>query len=182
MRGLCGLVLILTFGVASSSAEGCGDKFLRVGRGARFQRGYVALHPACIVLYAKPRSALAKALRELAPALQKAGHKPLLVEDPGGIAAALRTGHYNLVMADLDDVNVVQEQASVLATPPSILPVVSTRAAETTERAKREFGCFVTAPGKKSDVLAEIDGVLERRLRKDGAAAQSPARPPNPKK
>lgn len=169
--------LILSCWVVSPAAEGCGDKFLRVGRGARFQRGYVALHPACILLYAKPRTPVAEALRELVPALGKAGHKTLVVEEPGGIARALRTGHYNLIMTDLGEVATVREHARELPSPPLILPVIHSGTPETTASAEREFGCFVAAPGKKADVLAEIDGVLERQLK-----ASSQAQPAPPKR
>jgi hypothetical protein len=76
------MLSLLALGPAAS--EGCGDKFQRVGRGARFQRGYVALHPACVLLYARPQSPIAKALRDLEPALKRAGPLPLLVEQPEG--------------------------------------------------------------------------------------------------
>lgn len=177
MRRSIWTALILACWAVSPAAEGCGDKFLRVGRGARFQRGYVALHPACILLYARPRSPVAEALRELAPALNKAGHKALLVEDPGGIAPALRTTHYNLVMTELSEVPVVRQQAKDLVTPLAILPVIHSGTPEATAGAEREFGCYVTTPGKKADVLAEIDGLLERQLKANGAAGAPPASP-----
>lgn len=169
MRALAASVLISLLGFAPAASEGCGDKFQRVGRGARFQRGYVALHPACILLYARPRSAVAQALRDLEPALARAGHKPLLVDAREKLKPALETGHYNIVMADPADAASVREAARALAAPPAILPVLHKPTPEAKKSAASEFTCLVSAPGKQVDALAEIDGLMERRA-KTGAA------------
>ena len=68
------MVVIAFLAAGTGGAEACGDKFLRVGRGARYQRGYVAIHPACVLLYADPKSSVSAALRELEPVLKRAGH------------------------------------------------------------------------------------------------------------
>jgi hypothetical protein len=164
------ILSLLTLGPAAS--EGCGDKFQRVGRGARFQRGYVALHPACILLYARPQSPISKALRDLEPALKRAGHLPLLVEQPEGIAPALKGGSFAVVMTDLADVTLVQAQAVVAAVPaPSVLPILYKPTKETKATVEKEFSCMVEAPGKQVDVLAEIDGLMERRVKSGSVVA-----------
>jgi hypothetical protein len=175
MRPLGVAFLISLLGFAPAASEGCGDKFQRVGRGARFQRGYVALHPACILLYARPQSPVAQALRDLEPALARAGHKPLVVDAREKLAPALETGHYNIVMADPADAAAVRDAARSLATPPSILPVLHKPTPEAKKSAAGEFTCLVSAPGKQVDVLAEIDGLMERRA-KTGAAASDARR------
>ena len=85
MRAAIAVLMLSLLALGPAASEGCGDKFQRVGRGARFQRGYMALHPACILLYARPQSPIAKALKDLEPALKRAGHLPLLVERPEGL-------------------------------------------------------------------------------------------------
>jgi hypothetical protein len=72
MRAAIAVLMLSLLALGPAASEGCGDKFQRVGRGARFQRGYVALHPACVLLYARPQSPIAKALRDLEPALKRA--------------------------------------------------------------------------------------------------------------
>ncbi len=165
MRALGVTIAISLLGLAPAASEGCGDKFQRVGRGARFQRGYVALHPACILLYARSQSPVAEALRELEPALVRAGHKPLLVDAREKLGAALETGHYNIVMADPADAAAVREAARSLAAPPAILPVLHKPTPEARKAAASEFTCLVSAPGKQVDALAEIDGLMERRAK-----------------
>ena len=98
--------------LGGTRGDACGDKFLRVGRGARYQRGYVAIHPACILILADPQSGVGQALTELEPALKKAGHKPLLVRSQEAMDPALKTGHYNIVLADLNEVSAVMARVA----------------------------------------------------------------------
>ncbi len=93
------LATVLTFSsLVPAASEGCGDKFLRVGRGARFQRGYVALHPAAIVLFARKGSAVDRTFDELEPALARAGHTTRRVADAASMAAALRDGQVRVLV------------------------------------------------------------------------------------
>jgi len=167
-------VLMLSLAVAPAASEGCGDKFQRVGRGARFQRGYVALHPACVLLYAQAGSAVATALRELEPALKHAGHKPFFVDTADGLAPALATGHYNLILTDVASVATVRSAARAVTVAPAILPVLHRPSPELKLQVEQEYRCFVQSPGKQADVLAEIDGLMERLTREGKAATQSP--------
>jgi hypothetical protein len=158
-------ILWLVVAVQSASADptqACGDKFLRVGRGARFQRGYVAVHPACVLIYANPRSAAAGELKELEPSLKRAGHKPAMVEDRAALTAALKTGHYNLVLTDLADVTAVQAEARSAPTKAEILPVLHQPTPAALAAAHKEYRCVAETPSRKSDVLAEIDDLMEQ--------------------
>ncbi|HET7747220.1 MAG TPA: hypothetical protein VFM29_07955 [Vicinamibacteria bacterium] len=168
------VALILSLLILDPAAsEGCGDKFQRVGRGARFQRGYVALYPACVLLYARPQSPISKAFRDLEPALKRAGHAPLLVDKADALGPALKTAHYAVVLTEPGEVATIEAQARAVALPvPSILPVLHRPTREAKASAEKQFSCVVEAPGRQVDVLAEIDGLMERRLK---AGAVSPA-------
>jgi len=152
---------------AAADVDGCGDKFLRVGRGARYQRGYVAIRPACILLYARPGSALAATMRELAPTLRRAGHKPILLEDPGAMASAMSREHPNLILAAIGDVGAVQKAAGAAARA-DVLPLLVQPSAGAREDALREYHHVAESPGRKQDLLARIDDVMERIVK--GAA------------
>jgi hypothetical protein len=156
-----------------TGAEPCGDKFLRVGRGARYQRGYVAVHPACILLYADPHAAVSPALRELESALRRAGHKPTIVEAPAGVVPALTTGHYNIILAGLDDVALVEAEARKAPVKIDVLPVLHAPSATVRAMAQKSYHCVAEAPGKKTDVLAEIDDLMEM-AQKGGRNAKEP--------
>lgn len=172
MRGTIVLMGLLLALVEPAKANACGDKFLRVGRGARFQRGYVALHPASILLLARPRTEAGQALRDLQPSLKRAGHRPTVVHDSASLAAALEAKTYDIVMADADDALDVEPRTRGLLFAPSVLPVLHEAAPHAVQSAEQRFGCVVESPGKRSDVLAEIDGLMERRLK--GAAVIPP--------
>ena len=108
--------------------------------------------------------------------MKRAGHLPLLVEQPEGLGPALKTGHYNVVMTDLAEVATIEAQARAAAVPaPSVLPVLHRPTPEVKASVEAQYSCFVASPGKQVDVLAEIDGLMERKV-KDGSA------PPPPKK
>ena len=55
--------LIAATAAGSIDLGACGDKFLRVGRSARFRR-YAAVHPAAILIYS-PRNATREGIDEL---------------------------------------------------------------------------------------------------------------------
>jgi hypothetical protein len=173
MKGIAMVLALGLLAAAPARAEACGDKFLRVGRGARYQRGYVAIRPACIILYAKPRSPLAAAMRELEPALKRAGHKPTLVDSPAAIASALRAGHYNLVLAGLEDVAVAQSQAVAVPVQLEVIPVLHRPSDAERTAVERDYHCVAEAPGQKSHVLAQIDDLMER-MQKGGRNRKGP--------
>lgn len=158
--------IALLFGVlmaADDSSQACGDKFLRVGRGARFQRGYVALHPARIVLLARPTTPVGRALKDLEPALRRAGHRTVVVDGPAGMGSALRGSTQDVVMAELDDVPSVETALQGMSAAPSILPVLHESAAARVATVEKRFACVVASCRRSGDVLAEIDGLMERR-------------------
>ena len=170
MKSLAVVLAVTAASLGPVQADACGDKFLRVGRGARYQRGYAALYPACILAYARPGSAVARAIRELEPALKRAGHRLLLVDDTGVLAPALKTGHYNLVLTDFSDVAAVERQARSAGPRLPIIPVLHRPTKEALAAATKEYPCVVEAPGNKSDVLERIDVLLESRAKAEGAA------------
>ena len=57
------LILIAMFAAGSVDLGACGDKFLRVGRSARFRR-YAAVYPASILIY-KPVDATPAGMKEI---------------------------------------------------------------------------------------------------------------------
>ena len=68
-------LVVAAFASASADLCACGDKFLRIGRSARF-RGYAAVHPSSILIY-KPANSTPAGIKEFEALLKRAGHKPL---------------------------------------------------------------------------------------------------------
>ena len=96
LPALCVLALgVLGFAQQSFA---CGEKFLIVGRGSRFQRGYVALHPASVLLLKYPSHraegpADTLSLPATASARRRCGPAP----------EAMKSGNPDLILADVTD-------------------------------------------------------------------------------
>ena len=75
----CALALFVSAMVLQQGTpdlQACGDKFLLVGRGAKFRQAYAAVYPASILVFASPQRSAAKAIRDprLQTDLKTAGH------------------------------------------------------------------------------------------------------------
>jgi hypothetical protein len=162
------LVAAILVSASLSDAEACGDKFLRVGRGARYQRAYVAVHPANLLLVARPGSSVAAALRELEPTLKRAGHKPVVVQNVSAVAAALDRGHFNLILTDIKDVPSVEGVTRTTGTKVDVLPFVEQAAPGARAAAAAGYRCVAEVPGKKAEVLGKIDELMELALKGTG--------------
>src|SRR5215475_4014255 len=107
-------------------ANACGDKLLRVGRSVRFQRMIVSKWPATMLIYTPTNSATLPAthMAQFQDYFQKVGHKPLAVENVDEFNAALKSGHYDLVLTDIADADTLQRQVEGSSSQTVILPVL----------------------------------------------------------
>lgn len=161
MRNLSLALVSILVGAGTSDAEACGDKFLRVGRGARYQRAYVAVYPANLLLVARPGSSVAAALKELEPTLKRAGHKPVVVQDAAAVAGALERGHFNIVLTEMKDVPSVEGATHSAGAKVDVLPFIEKPTPEARASADASYHCVAEVPGKKADVLGKIDELME---------------------
>jgi hypothetical protein len=161
MRTLTLVLACILVSAATGNSEACGDKFLRVGRGARYQRGYVAVHPASLLLLARPGSSVAATLKELEPTLKRAGHKPVVVRETAAVPEALERGRFNIVLTDLKDVPVVEDATRTAGTRVDVLPFITAPTPEARAAAEQGYHCVAEVPGKKAEVLGKIDEIME---------------------
>src|ERR1700686_232537 len=94
------LLIVLGVLLLGTIAWACGDKLMLV-MGSRSSQ-IKPLHPAAILVY-PGQSAGAPLIRSLQSqaAIRKAGHRIQIVEDSAGLEDALKSGKYDLVMADV---------------------------------------------------------------------------------
>lgn len=168
MRNLTLVLVSVLMSAATSNAEACGDKFLRVGRGARYQRAYVAVHPANLLLVARPGSSVAATLKELEPTLKRAGHKPVVVRDAAAVPEALERGRFNIVLTDMKDVPAVEGATRSTGARVDVLPFIAQPTPEARAAAEEGYRCVAEVPGKKSEVLGKIDEIMELALKGTG--------------
>jgi hypothetical protein len=96
------LALVVGGAAVETAVQACGDKFLMVGRGARFQRAYASVHPGKLIVFARPSTDAKAAIRDpqLHRALRQAGHAVSVIEDWNLLEQALKTVPVDLVLVD----------------------------------------------------------------------------------
>jgi hypothetical protein len=166
---------ILVSCVATSGADlfACGDKFLVVSRGTRFQRASVARQPARILVYTNPTSTLPKALEKAAvdATLRKAGYQPTSVSGASELDQAIRQGGWDVIVADLADSSTVRGRIQG-ADAPMVLPVVLNATGTELAQAKKDYQRVLKGPIKSQAFLEAIDDAvaLREKLRTRPAA------------
>jgi DNA-binding NtrC family response regulator len=162
-RDFIGGVIAVTVG-RSIDLGACGDKFLRVGRSARFRR-YAAMHPAAILIY-RPVNSTHAGIEELKALLKRAGHKPVALERSASVSAALATSPYDVIIADYLDADRLKADLTSAASHAALLPILNTSDKDVDAAATRAYG-FVLKPHAmtKYDALAEIDRLMESKNR-----------------
>ena len=145
---------------------GCGDKFVVLGRGVRFQRVYIAAHPASILIYMNPASHMPAADKEfqLQAILKLAGHKASVVEDANELPKLLTSRSYDVVLADLSDVNALAHEAGA-SSKATVIPVIYNPTGAEARAAEKQYKCLVKASRRSNQLLAVIDEAMLSRLK-----------------
>jgi hypothetical protein len=175
INGLVCVALTLLAPVAGRELEACGDKFLLLSRGTRFERPSMRRMPAAIVAYARAGSGLPAALAALPvrDTLVRAGYTFTVVTTAAELEATLAARAVDLVMLDLVDAPAVSRQLTA-AGAPSVLPVVFGRTTDEVNEVLKGFTCAVKSPRRNQSFLDAVDEALDIRRRvlaATGAAA-----------
>jgi hypothetical protein len=134
-KGIVVLGLALAL-VPVQPAHACGDKLLIVGRGSRFQRAYVALHPASLLVV----NANVTGKAETQSRLKVAGHRLRVVAVPD-LANALGSNRYDFVLADFRDVPAVARVIPKDSV--EILPVLDSTSKSDMAAAAKDYKCLL---------------------------------------
>jgi ABC-type amino acid transport substrate-binding protein len=149
----------------TNGVQACGDKFLVVGRGVRFQRAYASIYPASIVVYAQSQRSPAKAIRDprLQADLKAAGHRVLLVESDAALAKALESDRVDLVLTDVADADRIAKQADSAPAKPRVLPVMFEPTKEEAKAIETRYQCRLKSSDRADRYLAAIDDAMKAR-------------------
>ena len=165
IRIVAAALLVLAGVGAGGDLQACGDKFLVVSRGTRFQRAGTRTS-ATILVYANPTSGLPKMLANLPieATLRKAGYTPTSVSTAAELDKALAQGRWDLVLADVADTKAVGGRLHG-DNAPVILPVVYNMTGVELAQAKKQYQCILKSPTKSQSFLDAIDEALASRPR-----------------
>jgi hypothetical protein len=161
-KRVCALGLGLLAAASSTSLVlACGDKFLIMSRGTRYQRAPIERDPTGVLIYSSPSSDVSKALAGVAAdvILRQAGYRPTLVSSSAAFDQALSMGGWDLVVADLSDVETVTRRSKDV----SLLPVVVNPSAAVLKATRRQFPVILKGPVKSQALLDAVDQVLASR-------------------
>jgi vacuolar-type H+-ATPase subunit F/Vma7 len=166
----CVAVAIAFVGIGNFESAGvsaCGDKFLLVGRGVRFQRAYAAIHPASILIVLPPKSVKSAAVRDssLVTALKMAGHRVEVVQQPANLFDALGRSRHDLVLAERADASAIQEAAAGTGQQkPSIVAVLEQPSAAELTAARQQLEYVLKTPQSLLQILNLLDDVMKARV------------------
>jgi len=145
--------------------QACGDKFLLVGRGAKFHQAYAAIYPASIVVFAQPQRSAAKAIRDdkLQSDLKRAGHRVSIAENEAALTKALESEKVDLVLTDVEDADRIAKQASTAPANPRVLPVMFQPTKDEAKAIESKYQCRLTSADRADRYLAAIDDAMKAR-------------------
>jgi len=161
----------------SQAVSACGDKFLLVGRGVRFEQAYAAVHRASILIVVPIKSVKSAAVRDsrLVTALKNAGHKVEVVQQPASLADALNRTRYDIVLVEQADAAAVSVIApSAGQSKPSIVGVLEDPSPSALTDARRQLEYVLPTPTSLAHILNLMDDVMNARLdraRRSGAGS-----------
>jgi hypothetical protein len=165
-------VVAVTIVSGSADLTACGDKFLRIGRSARF-RGYAAIHPASILFY-KPKNSTPAGIKEFEALLKRAGHKSVTVENGARLSQIPGAAEYDVVIADYTDAGKIKEELQSVAPDLGLLPILYKPTKAVAAQAEKEYHHLIKPDAmSKHEALEEIDHLMELRLKETTAASAS---------
>ena len=159
--------LVASVGVGSQIVSACGDKFLVVGRGVRFQRAYAAIHPASILIVLPPKNVKKAAVRDgrLLSELKLAGHRVEVVQQPANLSEILGRSRHDIVLAERADASAVRDLAGTVGQPkPSIVAVLEDPSPTELATARQQLEFVLKTPQSLSQILNLLDDVMKARL------------------
>ena len=161
-------ILFLGGWLVGAASFACGDKFLWVGRGARFTQVYAAVYPATILLYAHAPRGVSSALLDpgFQRSLTRAGHHIEVAKDEEHLGLALESGRIDLVLSDLDGIEAIAPSAERSQSKPELLPVVDKLPKALTAGIKARFPAEVKLSDRPATYLTTIDHQMQARTKR----------------
>ena len=156
--------------------EACGEKLLTLGRAIRFQSRHTP-RAASVLLYL-PQTGAAQPLTDpnLESALREAGHAVRAATTSADLESALRSGNYDVVLANLTDAPDLERAQAVTDRNAVVLPAVYLiapaqqpipQAKADRDSASKAFGVVVEVPGRPGHYCAAVDKAMDLKLKRE---------------
>jgi hypothetical protein len=155
---LWGSVLLAAL-LTPQSGFACGEGMYAMGEGAR-HRGYLAPRKATVLIY-NDQGTVPEATKAVYRGLVHAGHKVEVARNAGQLSTALRDRRYDVVIAEYDQIDVIDLQVN-LVSKTSLLPIVPDKQ-RSSDGWKQRFRFSLTQGASLGQYLKLIDKVVKDR-------------------
>jgi len=157
-------VIVAGLKLFRAGVEACGDKSLSIG-GVRLERARAARYPASILILSQPNSRMPAAARELKLqyTLQEVGYTYREVTSVADAEAALASGQFNIVMADVTDESDLQQRLQGSPSRPVVVAVAYKLTKTETSQAQKQYRFLVKAPSTSKQYLNTIAEAVRSR-------------------
>ena len=159
-------ILVALIALAGSETVRACDKFLLVGRGAKFRQAYAAIHPASIIVFTQPQQNAAKAMRDprLQADLKAAGHRIVFAEDEPSLARMLASDQVDVVLTDANDADRIAAEADASPSHPLLLPVMFHPSKDQIKAIEARYKSGLTTSDRSTRFLSAIDEAMKSRV------------------
>ncbi|MCI0602712.1 hypothetical protein L0156_06825 [bacterium] len=147
--------------ILCTNAYPCGDKFLVVGRGVRYEQVNKSKYPASLLIYSKET----EASEELQSIFKKAGHRVRTVHSENALDSYLNSGNYDVVLVSFSDAPIVEEKIYAAASKPYLLPFLYNTQEADLAKAAKQYSCLLKSNLKRGSVLRTIEEIMAARLK-----------------
>lgn len=143
--------------VFGTEATACGDKFLALGRGVRFQRQLRDARPANILIYSSTGSRMpASSGQRLQSYLKRLGHRPDVLVNPSELNQGLQMKRYDVILADVTDAAHLQGQLAALPSKPVVFPLAYNLSKTEEAALSQQFRFVIKGSTKIEDFLLAL--------------------------
>ena len=153
-------------------ADACGFKLLPLGRGIRYQSRHTP-RPASVLVYLPTADSGSLTDPNIESALREAGHAVRAVTTKGDLENALRSGDYDVILANVTDAPDLEKAQAVVEGLAVVLPalyLVAPSGQQQTDadraKARKAFSVVVEIPSRPGHYCTAVDKVMELKLKR----------------
>lgn len=155
-------VLLVAGVIASDRLVACGDKYLSLGLGTRFERSPAERRAAAVLLYVVPGSDLSRTFggQSVEEGMKKVGYQPTQVGSAAEFDAALRARSWDVIVLDGRDSATVSQRLPK-AGGPHLVPVLARPTKDELKQARKVYETVLETPTKSRVFLETVDEALD---------------------
>jgi hypothetical protein len=172
-RPFIAAVLLVVAVTASDRLAACGDKYLNLGLGTRFERSPAERRAAAVLVYAIPGSDLSRTFgaQSVEEGMKKVGYQPTQVGTATEFDAALRARSWDVIVLDGRDSASVSQRLPK-AGGPHLVPVLTRPTKDELKQARKMYETVLEMPSKSRVFVETLDEALDLHEIAAAAAAK----------